>query len=136
MTPLHHSVVSPWGKWSVCIQQVLIESDWRETAATELSIHSEIWLVGKKKNAIEHIKEDVSSIPLTNYPGGIFPLSVVLCDSQLCSLPCPFGAGKDNSVLWLVNCASYGSVSQVVSIDLFLGALQVTEETVKSGLVC
>ena len=117
----HHLVVSPWGKWSAYLQHMLIESDWRETAATEASIHPDVWLVGKQ-NAMEQIK-DVSCMPLTT-PEGFFPLPVVLCDALLFSLPCPLVAGKQNSFFWLVNCAAYDSVGQLVSIDLlFVGGV-------------
>lgn len=58
-----------------------------------------------------------------DYSGGISLLPMVLYDSQLFSLPCPSVAGKENSVLWLTNCASHDSVGQPVNIDLFFGAL-------------
>lgn len=117
-----HLVVSLWGKWSAYLQHMLIESDGRETAAIEASIRPDVWLVGKQKNAMEHIK-DVSSMPLTT-PEGFLPLPVVLCDALLFSLPCPLVAGKQNSLFWLRNCAAYDSVGQPVSIDLlFVGVV-------------
>ena len=45
----HHWVVSPWGKWSAYLQHVLIESDWRETAAIEASICPDICWLGNKR---------------------------------------------------------------------------------------
>lgn len=116
---LHYSAVSPWGKWSVLDNKCLLNQTEGVMAAIELSIRSEIWLVEKKDGNGTYQRRCFSHA--LDCSRGFFPLPVVLDDAQLCSLACPFVAGRENSMLWLMRCASYDSVGQLLSIDLFSG---------------
>lgn len=96
---LHHCSHSPRGKWSVYIQQILVELDWRESSCQSLLKYG--WL--EKKECKGTYQRRCLSWPLDN-SGGIFPWPALLYDSRLHFFPCPFVAGKEDAVLhsWIV----------------------------------